>query len=141
LVEHNGDWTWSLVAPDTGASSATIYRVLHEAVAEVLRGAGHAVRLATPSDERAGAICFSAPVGCDIVCDDGRKVCGGALRRGRAALLYQGSIQGISLPAGFLSSVAGRLSPDVTPGSVRFDDEAALLADEKYRSDAWNRRR
>jgi lipoate-protein ligase A len=95
VVEHGTDFTWSLCLPAqhelARLRGADFYRVLHEAVVEVLRQAGAVDAMLAP----AGAgddLCFARPVAHDVV-DGSEKIAGGALRRTRAGVLYQGSIR------------------------------------------------
>ena len=87
-------------------------------------------------------VCFASPVRADVLVDN-RKVAGAAQRRSRQGLLQQGSIQSISLPAEFKTRFVKALCPKNVVR--RLDDElverATLLAQEKYASDSWLKRR
>lgn len=102
IVIHDTDLTFSLVIPRTllPAAPADIYQALHAAIAAAL-AAFAPLRLAPSAAHPAPAPChasqcFREPVPADLLAPDGQKVLGGALRRTRTHLLYQGSLR---LPA------------------------------------------
>ena len=99
IVPHLDDLTFSCVFPAGGVlRHGAIYRRLHAAILGGLHGLGLQARLsATPGGHAphgpAGATqCFLQPVEQDILTDSG-KVLGGAIRRYRDTVLYQGSLQ------------------------------------------------
>ena len=115
-----------------GASRMTIHRALRGALAE----AGiHALEAAVPAAPRSHA-CFENPVRHDVLVA-GRKVAGAAQRRTRAGLLHQGSVQGVDLPEGFPTTLAGRLAAVVRAETWDVTDPAEELAAWKYGSRAW----
>jgi len=146
LVVHGEDLTFSLMIPGgTDAAlmpPASFYRELHHRLGCYLaRVVSSEVRLAGNSDIQNGPACFAAPA-CDDLLAEGRKILGGAQRRSAGALLYQGSIQGLSeWPSPW--ELAGSLSPRVN--AVRITDaeraRALFLAGERYASPGWFLRR
>ena len=143
VVPHTGDWTFALIVP-RGCPFATerpaeTYRFIHHALAESLKAAGIAARLATDEDRVAGSACFVSPASHDILSPEGTKLSGGAQRRTRAGFLHQGSIQNIPLPPEFALSfgrqMAGRTEDFVPPSHL--EPREAVLATEKYGSAEW----
>ncbi len=139
LVEHGDDLTLTLAIPASEPLSqlrpTDSYRLIHNAVFHALHAAHPAVRLATAADARPGLACFTSPACLDLLLD-GRKILGGAQRRSRAGLLYQGSLQHLTPPPDFLEILAEQLteSPRLFTGSPAPD-----IA--RYADPAWNRRR
>ena len=100
-IFHAEEWTYSLTAtledPAWGGSLAQSYDRVASVIAAALVRLGVPARLAASSapaehdaDGRSAA-CFATPTRHEIVLD-GRKLVGSAQRRGRRALLQQGSI-------------------------------------------------
>ena len=118
----------------TGMIYQQIHRALLDAVVEICPDA----RLATSEDSRPGAACFQSPVLNDIL-HGGRKICGGALRRGRNGLLYQGSLHGDFSELSLAKSLDGSVD-FFNPGKDLLR-EAELLETEKYGTEAWNQMR
>ena len=141
-VFHGQDLTMALAVPashdfcrlETGMIYQQIHRALLGAVVEICPGA----RLANPGDCRPGAACFQSPVSDDIL-HEGRKICGGALRRGRDGFLYQGSLHGDFSPTSLAESLAGSVV-FFNPGEELLR-EAELLETEKYGTEVWNQMR
>ena len=153
IVFHGKDLTYSIVIPvDDPAfseSSMSIYEKIHRALADALEEAGRHPVLTGHADRSGGArvndpgySCFENPVRADVMID-GRKVAGAAQRRTRCGLLQQGSIQGIDLEKGLARRFAEALSPDCS--ERKLDDKvlnrARELAEQKYSTDAWLRKR
>ena len=165
IVDHRDEWTYSLVLPAGHPlyrdRSGQIYRLVHEALAEALRELGQTAGLEYSKVKVRGngvisaaeaAECFSGPAEHDVVNPStGRKIAGGALKRNRHGLLFQGSVdrtaaQAIgdwfALAATFTQVLGRRLEaepkaepwPEFQPG--RAETISALFA-----SDDWNRRR
>jgi lipoyl(octanoyl) transferase len=97
VVFHGDDLTLALAIPTGEAlaswTSSEMYRAIHEALLPAIRVAAPGARLVAPEDCRCGAVCFESPVAHDVV-EGARKLLGGAMRRSRAGILYQGSLQG-----------------------------------------------
>lgn len=142
MVFHGEDLTLALAVPaahgfcrlQTGAIYREIHRALLGEIGKILPGA----RLAGPGDCVTGPACFASPALDDIL-HGGRKICGGALRRGKAGILYQGSLHGNFDPqplARSLSASAAVFEPGPEPDAL-----CARLAEEKYGTDGWNKMR
>ncbi|MGC1480224.1 MAG: hypothetical protein WA771_06950 [Chthoniobacterales bacterium] len=139
IVEHGDDLTLTLAVPAPHPVArlrpAESYRLIHEAVRSTLLPSVPGVRLATGDDARPGPACFTAPACLDLLWN-GRKILGGAQRRTRHGLLYQGSLQNLTAPDDFPESLAATLAhawksftkmPPTHPG--------------RYADPAWNQLR
>ncbi|MFZ3375780.1 MAG: hypothetical protein WA183_09525, partial [Chthoniobacterales bacterium] len=96
---------------------------------------------ATVTDRRYND-CFATPVRADVLVD-GRKVAGAAQRRTQAGLLHQGSIQQIDLVEDFARHFAEKLSENCSERRIdnELSDRAKEIAEKKYATQAWLRRR
>jgi lipoate-protein ligase A len=154
VVPHLEDLTFACVFPAAGElRPGQIYRRLHTAILEGLRGLGLAARLCTthsppaPGGPRGGQ-CFVEPVEQDILTEAG-KVLGGAIRRYGETVLYQGSLQLAAARARaeeFEEALAGALGGEWGVAWARGGVPAAVRAaaaglEGKYRSAEWVRRR
>jgi lipoate-protein ligase A len=104
IVDHRDDWTYCLVIPRghpfEEARATQSYRAIHEALAEALRAAGAAVSLkpvaAPVADGEAGGpagVCFERAELFDVIhSGTGAKIAGGAQKRNKRGLLFQGSV-------------------------------------------------
>ncbi len=139
VVYHGDDLTLALVFPSTeelaGKRSDGVYRAIHEAWVGVLRSGFPGARLVLAEECRGGGVCFESPVEYDIG-DGVRKICGGALRRFRGGVLYQGSLH--------CPGLACRDLAEALAGEVgRFEEieeikkAAAVLERDKYGTVAW----
>ena len=122
-------------------SSRVYYREIHDRVQDVLIEQGVPCRMISveSSDHRESA-CFKKAVTHDIVdLEVGNKIVGGALRRTREGLLYQGSIQGVLLAEDFGLELAASLAIEVEDLKISLEVEelANILAVDKYRSPEW----
>lgn len=95
IVDHRSDWTYSVLAPAgeklcqfRGAES---YRMIHAALCKALEKEID-VRLSSGDHQTGAALCFSNPVGHDLVDGQGRKLAGAGQRRTKSGLLHQGSL-------------------------------------------------
>ncbi|MEY2538330.1 MAG: lipoyl(octanoyl) transferase [Verrucomicrobiota bacterium] len=160
IVLHGADLTYSLIIPKRDppfGSSISIYEKVHEAVRDALAATGAGVEIAAVAAlyERRNHIdsavvdrrydpnaCFTNPVRADVMVN-GKKVAGAAQRRSRLGLLQQGSIQNIDLAPDFSGQFAAHLSANCR--YQRLDEpllrRAADIAEEKYATPAWLRRR
>lgn len=142
LVEHGSDVTIALAVPATHPFSRIAppqaYREIHESLREAI-GESH-IELA-PGGHPAPA-CFDAPSPHDLV-HGSRKIAGGALRRSREGLLYQGSIQHITLDERFSDRIARAFSATFAHWNppVGIDELCAALVRERYDSEEWSQRR
>jgi lipoyl(octanoyl) transferase len=142
IVPHGEDITYTLIVPPDHAlfriGPVESYRAIHACVARVLAGAS----LAAAAAPKASDACFANPVQHDILIG-GQKAAGAAQRRSRAGMLHQGSIQcadpdeaASALPAAFSRGPIARRP--LSPGELA---AAARLAEQRYATDAWLRRR
>jgi len=146
VVEHDGDWTYTLAVParialsDRGALET--YRWIHEAMIAALTVSGISGCSLQPESAGDGmGVCFIEPARFDVV-HAGRKVAGAAQRRSKAGFLHQGSVQPLRPPAGFALAFANALA--VEPAVVSQDEalhllsqRAETLATEKYGAASW----
>ncbi|MEM9480097.1 MAG: hypothetical protein AAGA58_10635 [Verrucomicrobiota bacterium] len=144
-VHRRGEAGLSAVFPGgndlAGLSPPDFYRRLHEAMASVLRRQGQEVTLAGAVGTAQTGACWGLPVESDLLVA-GQKVCGGALRKTRRGILYQGMLN-IEVPDDFAELVAGELGFEPSPLRLSKEQEveAGRLAAEKYQNVDWTRRR
>ena len=142
MVFHGADLTIAIAVPATDAlcrlQTGKIYQQIHHALLSAVIKFCPGARLAGAEDCRPGAACFQSPALNDIL-HDGRKICGGALRRGRDGLLYQGSLHGDFPALSLAKSLAGSVVI-FNPGGDLLR-EAELLDTKKYGTEAWNQMR
>ena len=139
MVFHCSDVTLALAIPVSEAaasgSSRDIYSAIHEGLLSAIQKYLPHARLVLPEECRCGPVCFQSPVAFDIIAGSS-KICGGALRRSKAGVLYQGSLH---LPVVAPAEIANSLAADVS----RFEKAASLqaaiekLASGKYETLAW----
>lgn len=139
IVFHGEDLTIALAVPHGHAlaklPSALIYRRIHESFLSVIRLAISDARLAGTEDCIAGPACFQSPAVDDLLSAAG-KICGGALRRGKKGVLYQGSLHGHVAPADLAHSLCSNLG-EFQPSTQ--DIRAYIeLAEGKYATHEWN---
>ncbi|MDB6094197.1 MAG: biotin/lipoate protein ligase [Verrucomicrobia bacterium] len=161
IVDHRDDWTYSVVIPrghpleDVRATQS--YREIHECVAGALRAQGvPAVTKQScepPADGAtcaASGVCFQRAELHDVVhSGSGEKIAGGAQKRNKHGLLFQGSIWRPAIGAGanldwdrFHDDLAEQLglalrceaTPSPWPG---LDDEEVSGLVEQYSSPEW----
>jgi lipoyl(octanoyl) transferase len=160
LVDHRDDWTYALVIPRghpfEEARATQSYRAIHEALAAALTAAGARVELKPvaepmPEGEPGGpaGVCFQRAEIFDVVhSGSGAKIAGGAQKRNKRGLLFQGSIWrpaagGDSVDWGkfggdFEVRLAAALGAQATPTpwpDFNEDEVAALV--EQYSSPEW----
>ena len=139
VVDHGSDLTLALAIPSSSevarGGSSGIYRAIHEALLGAIRSAVPGARLVTPEECRCGAVCFQSPVQCDIVAG-AVKLCGGALRRSREGVLYQGSLVIENPPE---QNIPASLSEvcSVFQNTAPVECEARRLEVEKYSLPGW----
>jgi lipoate-protein ligase A len=158
VVFHGDDLTYSIVIPATdpvfGESSMSIYENVHSALVDALAEMGRHAVVAGGVDpggiaagmrtavSASGYNCFANPVRADVMLN-GRKIAGAAQRRTRNGLLHQGSIQDVDLGNGLAEKFAQALCEKC--GERKIDNDALKrareLADQKYGTDAWLRKR
>jgi lipoate-protein ligase A len=152
IVLHGEDLTYALVIPAGhlafDESSALIYERVHHALSEALNATGERAALCERRSQVDSAVtdrrysCFANPVRADVMIR-GRKVAGAAQRRTRRGLLQQGSIQGVNIDDGLAKRFAEALSPNRTECKTgeQILVRAQELAQEKYGTDSWLRKR
>ncbi len=157
VVRHTHDVTFSITVgrnhPLFQVDRFSSYRLVNEAVLDAVEELGVDAWLtqhATEVEDRRHLVCFDSPARYDVVAAGG-KVCGGAQRRSADGMLVQSSIDRDQLPdmsrADIVAALTRRLAPilgdDVQPWlpDPALIDESQALADSKYDTVAWNRRR
>ena len=160
VVDHRDDWTYSLVIPRghplEEARATQSYRAIHEALAGALAEAGVPVALkpvaeAAPPGEPGGpaGVCFERAEIFDVVHSaTGAKIAGGAQKRNKRGLLFQGSVWRPAAGGGavdweaFGEAFKGRLSSALALEAVptpwpEFSDEELEALVEQYSSPDW----
>ena len=104
VVDHRDDWTYAVVIPRghplEEARATQSYRAIHEALAAAFGKAGVPVELKSTSEPAGGAepggpagVCFERAEIFDVVhARSGAKIAGGAQKRNKRGLLFQGSV-------------------------------------------------
>lgn len=96
IVRHEKDLTFSIVLPDHYIIKAQIrlfYQQVHQIVADVLSSMGYNIDcIQQDQGSKPSQACFEHPVCFDLMAN-GKKILGGAIRKKKGVLLYQGSIQ------------------------------------------------
>jgi lipoyl(octanoyl) transferase len=104
IVDHRDDWTYAVVIPRghplEEARATQSYRAIHEALAAAFVAAGVPVELKPTAAQEPGAeaggpagVCFERAEIFDIVhAGTGAKVAGGAQKRNKRGILFQGSV-------------------------------------------------
>lgn len=161
IVFHGEDLTYSIIIPASDValteSTISIYEKIHGALCNALAEIGQRavvvgvadpglcnamIRTARARVSDAGYSCFSTPVRADLMID-GRKVAGASQRRTRRGLLQQGSIQGLNVGNGLAERFAEALSSNCVERQLNHEilNRARKLAERKYETDAWLRKR
>lgn len=97
VVDHQNDWTYSLVIPGTVLFSqiraTESYRIIHECLSIAL---SERFKLSTGSgtSPEVGGVCFQKAVEFDVIDHSGNKIAGAGQRRTKSGLLHQGSVAG-----------------------------------------------
>ena len=166
VVHHQCDWTYSLVIPSAtepaGLPPHKIYGLVHQAVVNALYDLGMATELAGcpgKAAQRATAtagndLCFAAPAPLDVIMKKtGLKLAGAAMKRNRAGLLLQGSLNRSAAPAFdrweeletvFAKWLANLLQAEGPPISCRVDrlpGSAISRRRDTIASSQWQQRR
>lgn len=152
IVYHEDDVTFSFIFRQDGSlTPQAIYRNIHRGVHLGLKTLKLSASLWSPPGWREGerkvaAQCFVAPEPMDLVAADGRKILGGALRKRKRHVLYQGSLQAPG-PVGALEQAVARgfeQEWSVVLSARKAAPEllaAARDLRQRYLSDDWNRKR
>ena len=160
IVDHRDDWTYCLVIPRghpfEEARATQSYRAIHEALAGALKEAGVPVALKPVAEpitagEPGGpaGVCFERAEIFDVIhSKSGAKIAGGAQKRNKRGLLFQGSIWKPAAGGGavdwdrfgedFVLRLAAALAADAaeTPWPEFNDQEMEGLV-EQYSSPEW----
>ena len=146
IVFHGEDLTYSIVIPATDAAfgqpSMSIYEAIHNALGVSFAESGQHVELVANAEPKVSESCFANPVRADVL-SNGRKIAGAAQRRTRRGLLQQGSIQNVDVANGLADSFAEALCAacDRKQLDAALLARAAEIAEQKYGTSAWLRRR
>jgi lipoate-protein ligase A len=146
IVYHGDDLTYALVIPSRDPafleSSMSIYEKTHAAIRAALVADGKDTELAEKAAPKISEACFSNAVRADVLLN-GEKIAGAAQRRTRRGLLQQGSLQHVDLGPDFEKNFAARLSGELREQTLdsRVLDRAHSIAEEKYATSGWLRRR
>jgi lipoate-protein ligase A len=159
VVDHRDDWTYSLVIPRghpfEEARATHSYRAIHEALAGALGRAGVPVALKPVAEPVAAGepggpagVCFERAEIFDVIqSETGAKIAGGAQKRNKRGLLFQGSVWRPALGRtidwdGLGEDLVGRLAAALeaeavpTPWPDLNEEELAGLT-EQYSSPEW----
>lgn len=159
VVDHRDDWTFALVIPRghplEEVRATQSYRAVHEVLAASLRKVGVPVTLKPVADPAGAAepggpagVCFERAEIFDVIHTDTRaKIAGGAQKRNKRGLLFQGSIWKPAAGASvdwdqfadeFVARLAGALeaAPVPTPWPD-FDESEVEGLVEQYGSPEW----
>lgn len=158
LVDHNRDWTWTVVLPPDHPVAAEgltclysgLHRALHRAL--VAQGAPVSMQSSAPEPLAPGDFrqCFTRAERDDVILVGGGKVAGAAQRRTRAGILAQGYVDRPSLPgldwARLETDFAAALgewfsSPPIQQPLPDLDAEMLAAQSARFASTAWNRQR
>jgi len=137
LVEHAHfsdptDHTYCLVIPRCHPASlwrsTHLFHLVHQAMVSALSPHLPAVHLAPAAGSQASSSCFASPSASDVMLGD-RKIAGAAQRRSRSAMLHQGAIQSVPLPASFWTDFACLLATalDAAPAPHRASANESLV--------------
>lgn len=153
FVLHEGDVTFSLVFSDGRfLPPLAVYQKIHEGVQLGLHQCGVHARL-WGSAGPAPSQCFQGPSQMDLVTEEGRKILGGALRRQGDRVLYQGSLQmgsleGLKASGEEVRAVLAAGLQEQWKTEFRIEeissevlDRVRDLAEKKYGTDDWNKKR
>ena len=149
IVDHRADWTYTLaVSSDQEVSKlrgAESYRLIHQALAEVVKMNDSIARLSGGATETGGSCCFVNPVEHDLVDPLGNKIAGAGQRRTKHGLLHQGSVAGrLDKPESGrrANALAAILAETVEEFTARPDpDDLARRVKSRYANPAWTERR
>ena len=160
IVDHRDDWTYCLVIPRghplEEARASQSYRAIHEALAGALGEAGVPVALKPVAEPMApgepggpAGVCFERAEIFDVVhSGTGAKIAGGAQKRNKRGLLFQGSIWRPAAGGGsvgwerfgedFVRRIAAALGADASEAPwPEFDEQEMEGLVERYSSPEW----
>lgn len=143
VVYHRDDTTYTVVVPPGHPlyqmTTREAYCALHQAVAASFNFESEILNL--QSTVRGTYECFQNPVAGDVLAD-GRKLAGGAQRRGRTGMLHQGSIAARVTVEQLVRGFGQQFAADFHPVALSATAQslAEKLARDKYATAAWNQR-
>jgi lipoyl(octanoyl) transferase len=153
LVEHGEDITFALIFPSGSAAanapSSTRYRWIHMELSAALKRSGFETTRHEDAFQNGERPCFQHAVSEDLIDPaTGIKICGGAQRRSKGAVIHQGSIR---LPKSlrrifapwtecFINALSARQSPLNEEEKANFMTQATRLQSERYGTKSWNQR-
>jgi lipoyl(octanoyl) transferase len=159
VVDHRDDWTYSVVIPRghplEEVSATQSYRAIHEALAGALVDAGVPALLKPTADPGAASgaggpagVCFERAEIFDVVHgESGAKIAGGAQKRNKRGLLFQGSawrpaagggVDWEGLEEGFVRRLASMLDAEASPTPWPEFNEGELEGlVEQYATPEW----
>ncbi len=165
IVDHRNDWTYALVisadVPVASEPAIDLYLKIHSAIQATLAAQQVDSHLA-PCPKACGEIppviegpdqCFVQPVANDVLNQQGQKIAGAAMKRTRAGLLVQGSIDRAALPEDFDYNTFGKQLPTQLAQALDLEighsDDLPALFDgpriqqerERFQSDEWLNKR
>lgn len=152
LVEHDFDWTYSLVFPPHHPwhqlPATASYQRLHEWQQQAFARLNLVGSLATQPQTGPPSSCFSRPEQHDLLID-GKKIAGAAQRRTRSGFLIQGSVRPPTATvrrtdwqAAWQKIISETLAVawnEFAPDS-NLIKKARQLADQKYSMDSYNQK-
>ena len=165
IVDHRNDWTYCLAVQAELSAAQTpataLYAAIHDCVRQALAAQSIDSQLApcprqcdAPAPAPAGpAQCFVQPTANDVLHANGTKIAGAAMKRTRAGLLIQGSIERGALPDdfdyaafanAFQQTLARQLAiPIGSSEDLRtlFNGARIRAARERFASQAWLNKR
>jgi lipoate-protein ligase A len=160
IVDHRHDWTYALVLPRGhplyDEPAAQSYRIVHECLAAALVALGQPAVVKTECEPRpeesacapGPGVCFQRAELYDVVnARTGTKIAGAAQKRNKHGLLFQGSIEKISVGpidwddfqarfASALSRVLGAAAAETPWPDLNEDEVSGLI--EQYSAPEWN---
>lgn len=150
VVVHDGDWTYTLAAPQGSAlcemRAPDSYRLIHEAMVAALLECGiEGCTLQPESTSDGMGVCFVEPAKFDVVWQE-QKIAGAAQRRAKAGFLHQGTVQPLQVPEGFGAKFAQHLAVEVNMVTQDAAESSLMpsaldLAARKYGRREWTQHR
>jgi len=166
IVDHRNDWTYSLVIqnelPAAQIPATACYQKLHQCIQLTLAAQSVESQLAacprkcgTASNVKKSTAdhCFISHAANDVMLANGHKIAGAAMKRNRAGLLIQGSIQRNTLPLEFnfntfshdlVQAIATSLEIPIGHSDdlrALFDRQEIAQQRSQFSSREWNRKR
>ena len=152
LVPHDADWTYSLVFPPSHPwyrlPAVQSYHRVHEWIRGAFLHAGLSAELSSERRKEHSEQCFAGPEQFDLLWQN-QKIAGAAQRRSRHGLLIQGSMQPPPTVAKAdwqkalcdLAHVQWGVNWTAFDLPPALEERARILAEQKYSTPAYNRRR